>query len=470
MPDKRIRLIFLVLLLLAVFVTVPYFLLRASGYRFDTDTLRFVPTGAIAVRAVPIGSEVTISGNDFERSKAVTAFSSTAFFPDLLPGTYHVSATLPGRQSWQKSADVTENQTTAFSFVRLFPESIPEPIAPGQAPAGITPSPDGSEIAIFTDTSLAIRETLSGEERVSGLSDLLLGDIAEVRWLGVERLLVTFRSGVSAVIGGLVGDLPVQLVPLPGIYERVVPVDQRYLIARTSQGLIEKISLPEDPQAPLPAPLPAEVMTDNTLAMALHGESVAYLDSGGILWIHEVETDDIRQRTVIAPNVPGIDQLIASRHGTGYLIIDRNKGAWLAAHDSEQFVPIAEGIESAQFSFDNKKLLLIGSREVSLYALEDRIEQPARKRGSRETITRMSDMIIEAEFLTPEEEHIVVQTPSQLTIFELDLRGGHNAWAAQNVTAYSMQNSPARLFLGRTEGGVSIIPIPLPGLLSQLLL
>ena len=87
MPDKRLRLTLLILLIVALLVTVPYFLLRASGYRFDSEHWRFFPTGAVAIRAVPIGAHVTVQDDNETYTKTITAFSATAFFPDMLPGT-----------------------------------------------------------------------------------------------------------------------------------------------------------------------------------------------------------------------------------------------------------------------------------------------------------------------------------------------------------------------------------------------
>jgi len=402
-------------------------------------------------------------------TKTISPFSTTAFFPDLFEGTYRISVASPQRTPWSKVANVDASQTTAFSFVRLFPEEISSNFRIDGAVTGIAPSPNGSSIAVWSSTALHLYEATTGEILDTGLSNIFLGDIDRIAWLGENRLLVVFESGVSTVVGGLAPNQPAQLVPLSHTYVEVITVSDDRILARTQENEIELILLP-DRRESLPVPLLGVRIADNVAAMALHGESVAYLDTSGILWILELDKIEQKQRTVAPLNVEQLEKLVASRHGTGYLAIDTMGGAWLAADQSERFELIAEGIVDAKFSFDNKKLLLIGSREVSLYALEDRIEQPARTQGQRETITRISSAIIDAEFLTPEEEHAIVMTPAGLIILELDLRGGHNSWEAQNISAYTSRNSPAQLYLGDSEGNVSIVPIPIPGLLSQLLL
>lgn len=448
---------------------MPYFVLRASGYRFSTTTFRFIPTGAIAVTAVPIGSTVIVEGGEKTLEDRTTAFSTTAFFPDLFPGVYRVTATSPGRSGWAKTVDVVEKQTSAFSYVRLLPEQ-PEPEQTfDQSIYGIAPSPEGNRYVIWDNAGIHVREIATGTLLSPKLTGILLGDIESISWLGQDRLLVQFYSGVSTIVSGIEDGTSPRLVPLSPNYREVVSAGPDKLVALTRTNQIVLIVLP-DAGEPIPTPLHDTQIAAHATSMALHGDFVSYIDETGILWVQNIRSGNITQRTVSPFPGARVTRLIASRHGTAYLALNEHGGAWLVERNAERFELIAEGITSAQFSFDDKKLLLIGRREVSLYALEDRIEQPARTRGTRETITRVSDTILSAEFLTPEEEHVLIVTNRGLELRELDLRGGHNAWRLDGATAYATQTSPARILIGDENGNFFIIPIPIPGFLSQLLL
>ena len=461
----------IVILLLALVVTIPYFLLRASGYRLDTATFRFVPTGAIAVTAVPIGTTVTIEDGETS-TKRITPFSTTAFFPDLLPGTYRATAEFAGRRMWLKTATVVSQETTAFSFVRLFPEAI-EPIATFKRSfSGIAINPDG-ETAIAWGSMGLEHFSLETGGTIGALGQLIQGTVKNAHWIGQTRLLVTFMNGSGLLIEGFHKDPTketLRVLPLPTNIVQIAPALKNGALFRTIERALIRFTFPSG-NTPTPTPLIGKTIAQDVALFAVHGRAVTYLDTSGIAWTQDIETRNTTQRSVshIETDTPLLT-IVASRHGTALLVLDEDGGAWLLPHDSERFSLIAEGIRDAVFSFDDKKLLLAGRREVSLYALKDRLEQPVRRHGERVTITRFAEPIVEIAFLAPEEEYAVVLTRSQLSILELDTRGGQNSWQKDDITAFTMFSGPERLFLSDARGNLFVVPVPVPGFLSNLLL
>jgi hypothetical protein len=453
----------------ALAVAVPYFALRASGYRVDTTRWRIVPTGAIAVNAIPVGATVTVRDADGETvgSERTTAFAQTAFFPDLLPGAYTVEAAASDRQRWTKTAHVAERQTASFAFVRLFPETVTPQPAFSRPVRELRVHPDNTYLIGWDSTGL-LGVRLRDGEALPALEQLVRGSIADASWVGSLRLLLRFTSGAVALVDLTDSGAP-RLLPITGGMQDVLPFDEDSFLALNEQGaLLRYVLTPQSGTLELSA---VEIIAQDIAAIASHGRAFSYLDTRGTAWTHEPDVATPVQRNVVPLELPeGTPRMVASRHGTAFLLIDGAGTAWLLARDADRFVTIADGIRDAEFSFDDRKVLLTGAREVTMYMLEDRPEQPSRSKGDRETITRLHEQVLKAGFLAPEEEHVLIQSEHALHLLELDPRGGRNNLRYDNITASAMHATPAQLLLTDTQGGLAIIPIPIPGFLSQILL
>ena len=469
MAEHRLRTISFILLIVAFVTAIPYFALRASGYRIDRTHWRIVPTGAIAVNAVPVGATVIVrdAEGDTVATGRTTAFSQTAFFPDLLPGTYTVEAGATGRQTWTKTANVAERQTASFAFVRLFPSTITPTATFSRPPKELRTHPENTWLIGWDDAGL-LAMSLRDSAPMPALERLVSGNIADASWIGTTRLLLRFGSGAVSVVD-LADPAAPRLLPLTSTVRAAASFDDDAFLALTEEGALVRTLL-TPPRTALQI-VETETVAEGVRAFVPHGRAFSFVDDRGLLWTQEPNIAQPVQRSVVPLELPeGELQLAASRHGTAFLVIDPEQTAWLLGRDEDRFVPIADGIRDAAFSFDDRKVLMTSAREVTMYMLEDRIEQPPRNKGDRETITRLHEEILEAMFLTPEEEHVLIQSEHALHLLELDPRGGRNNLRYDAESAVAMQTTPPQLFLTDTEGRLGIIPIPVSGFFSQILL
>lgn len=118
--------------------------------------------------------------------------------------------------------------------------------------------------------------------------------------------------------------------------------------------------------------------------------------------------------------------LVFSQGGELYYL-DKNKGI---------FETLANQINGAQFSSDNKKILYFSDNEIWVYYLEDILVQPYKKAGEKELITRFAQKISQAIFY-PDNEHIAFIVGEQIKITELDGRDQRNT--ADFISAPSPQ-------------------------------
>lgn len=446
-------------------VAAPAIVLRASGYRFDLPRLRLVETGAISVHALPPDSEIRVEAtrdtNGPPSTKRTSALSSNLFFPNLLPGEYRIIAERAGRAAWQKTATVEERKTSSFPFVRLFPIA-PSPLAITLArkPQGLAVNPDASA-AVGWDHRGIFGANLTKKSPLTTLGEILAGAIQHAEFVSNETLLVHFANGALVEVRNVLAQTPT-IIPLSGTYQSAIPFGENRIV-----GLAQNKTL-----------ILIRVTTEGTTLQALNREAAAiagadewlsFLDRGGILWTMRDDGSDLRQRTV----VPLVDleriRLFSGRNGDVVAAIDSNDTAWFLDEGNDRFSVLADGIADAAFSRDNAKLLLVGSHEISLYAARERLDQPVRLKGSRETVTRFSEAINTAAFLPQEEEYAAVLSSSALHIVELDGRGNRNDVSYPPTPVFSFASEARRLLvLGADSQELASISIPSPDILERI--
>jgi len=111
---------------------------------------------------------------------------------------------------------------------------------------------------------------------------------------------------------------------------------------------------------------------------------------------------------------------------------------------TQLFETVANEVQGAEFSSDDKKLLWWTDHEIWVLWLEDILIQPLRKAGDKELIARFADIISQAIWLPKTNEHIifVVKQPDgtqNIKLTELDgrdLRNTFDIYSDKNVKLY----------------------------------
>lgn len=92
----------------------------------------------------------------------------------------------------------------------------------------------------------------------------------------------------------------------------------------------------------------------------------------------------------------------------------------------DTFQLLAEGVNDAEFSSDNKKLLWQTDNEIWVYWLDSDYIQPQRKKGNRQFITRFSEKIKQVTWESENNRHIIFTVGDAIKIIELDDRDQKN--------------------------------------------
>jgi len=100
---------------LLFFIGLPFILAFALGYKFNTQTLKFVKTGLIFVKTQPAGAKIYLNGK-------LIPEKSPASMQELLPGAYKVTLELARHYPWKAQVEVEAGKVSRIDKVILFPE------------------------------------------------------------------------------------------------------------------------------------------------------------------------------------------------------------------------------------------------------------------------------------------------------------------------------------------------------------
>ena len=139
----RLRVLLGLLTLFVVGILSLLVSLYARGYRFDSQTLRFKPSGLLVVKSDPSGAQV------FVNRELSTATDTTI---SLAPGTYDVSIRKEGFHIWNKRL-VIEKEVVTEAFASLF--RVAPSLSSVTFSGAVSPvlSADGTRIAYATPPS-----------------------------------------------------------------------------------------------------------------------------------------------------------------------------------------------------------------------------------------------------------------------------------------------------------------------------
>lgn len=141
-----------IVLLITAFVvgTLGYFAtLYARGYRFNSKTYKFQPSGVLVIKSDPDGASIYINS---DLSGATNSNIS------LSPGTYDIEIKREGFTSWSKRIDIQKEEVTQVTanLFRIAPSLSPITFEGAQNPIG---SDDFSKVGYTNDKGLWIMET-----------------------------------------------------------------------------------------------------------------------------------------------------------------------------------------------------------------------------------------------------------------------------------------------------------------------
>lgn len=119
--DKRIKISFLVVLLVGFAVVSAVVILQAQGYDFDWKKNEVLKTGGVYVKTAQSGADVFVDDKYISKTDG---FSREILAQKMLPGKHNVKVQKEGYFTWEKSLVVEEQMVAKAQNIILFPNNI----------------------------------------------------------------------------------------------------------------------------------------------------------------------------------------------------------------------------------------------------------------------------------------------------------------------------------------------------------
>ncbi len=458
--EKIKRTIFFWTLVVLFFIISPIVILRARGYRFDSKRGVFVHSGAISIKSNPQDFSVNLNGKQIT-SKTLNRINNSYAINGLLPGSYSVSISAPGFQTWTKSTDVHSGLASEFWNVLLVRNSYQRTDygASGIGKFFISPKNDLVAYAQNSDSGLNVKILNIGNKNtinsfdipdwklidsskdlniewspdenyisipVQQTSESVKTELQNYRYVKVTAQKTSYAYFIANLSGSNANAAPFNLNEFLGEKDltdvRWDPSNKGYLFFLSDSTLY---------RADVTDKNNITAIASNVSSYDLSNSSLYYTQSPNEL-VYKTSYDGkagTTQITTAFPESPAIP--------TGRLIVyDDSRIAFISSNKdlfiynqgdhNDYFKKLGNNIEGVQFSNDGKKLLFWTNNEISVYFLRDWNTQPARNEDETDDITRYSGSVSNVQWFK-DYEHVIFSVGSQIKIIELDSRDHRNS-------------------------------------------
>jgi hypothetical protein len=397
---KKSRTILFYTFLFLFLLIAPISVLYSQGYRFDFTARQLVQTGGLYLRTDQRQAEIYINGK-FETK--TDFFSGSALISNLLPEKYNIKIEKAGFFPWEKTLPVVEKQVTEAKFLILFPEN------PTFSPflSGINKywlSPDGKKMILYENSSTTKNSWVLEVYDLETKNKSMLAKQGDFKIKNAFFLDLEF-SETSGEINFRIGtsSKPYSFT-----------LNYLFLPATATTTATSSTALPE-----------------NAIAFKKYGSASYYLDKTGNFY---------RADSVFSPPEKLNDTPLAVKKNSSYdikifgnsIFISEDKNLYLLNADLRIFKLFYSDLKNLKLSPDGKKLLFFSKNEIWVLFLEDIHEQPQRKAGEKEFISRHTEGIGDVFWLSP--DYLVFSTGNYVKITEIDDRDRLNVYDLKKFT------------------------------------
>tara|TARA_Y100000031_G_scaffold99372_3_gene108874 strand:- start:3493 stop:4410 length:918 start_codon:yes stop_codon:yes gene_type:complete len=169
-------------------------------------------------------------------------------------------------------------------------------------------------------------------------------------------------------------------------------------------------------------------------------DSVLYIQQPSYI-LYRSNSNNLTQEQISSTPLPAQKYQVFASDNQKIAALGNNQKLYLLNPETKTFELISQNIQQVEFSRDNKKLLYATPSEIWVYYLEDILEQPNKKAGDKELITRLSQKIKQVLWYKTN-EHIVFSVGQNIKIIELDGRDQRNIFDVIQANTEQMIFNP----------------------------
>lgn len=427
--------VFLALFIIGAFTIV----LFVEGYSFDWQKKSLIITGACHLKSYPDNADIYIN-NEYKGK-------TDKFIKKLLPGDYDIKISKPDHYDWQKTLNVQPKVITEACNILLAKKNPALNLAADNNIKYLSFSSDKRKIIYLTDNAdnassqLALRlmdvgnntdvqiypgASVKGTGYAASLPNL--NNLSGIIWsYSQERIILSFwdnhyyilnlRNPIGIIdINNLVKILSsYKVYNIENISFHPQNPNKIYFYHQNNLGFFE-INDSNPNKSPISFPLISDILT-----YAVFDNRILYVNIKGEFYKTNLEISSFKK----------IFDIPLFKSGQSIAIINDdtlavNKNLYLFNPQAQIFDKIADNVEEALFSADNRKLLWRNKNEIGIIWLEPEFGQPSRDKYEAGVITKTAQDISQAIWYSKTNQHIIFVVGDEIKITELDGRDRRN--------------------------------------------
>lgn len=407
--SRRFRRFLFYFFVLMFFLTAPFIILYANGYKYDYEQNKFIETGAIYIKSHPKKAKIFINNKIVNKTTPI-------LIKGLLPHRYSIKITVDEAQEWNKDLEVYPGLVTKAENVMLFPSHPETTLLNEQKIDNFYLSPDKERALLVQEDGIWVQELKKNSAAIQLINnesksyqDIQWSENSKYfifnsagQWFLVDIQKPSDRLNITEILGSDISNL------------KWSTKNSEHIYFLGNAGLSR-----------------FEWRSKNVALMAenIHNyfvfHNALYVIANPNKFIYRLNLDG-QNRTQLIFNYPEnvtIERLQVSDNET-MVIFDTNQKIYIAKDGL--LAPIVDNVESIEFSKDNKKLLVHTPNEIFVHYLDDVEGAPNRKRGEQILLTRNSELIQKAFFVPFDYEHVIFEVNGVIKIAEIDNRDNLN--------------------------------------------
>lgn len=413
-----------------LFITAaPTAILYSQGWRFDFESNDFVKTGGLFIRT-NVPARISING---KFKKKTGAWTSSAFFRDLLPKNYKIEVTKAGFHSWKKNLRIKEEEVTEAKYIILFPKN-PELSLIEEKVDNFYSLPNKNSSILKKQENNQFALYLYNENK--GTTKEIFRDNASLMDLKVgpdsQRILLETKSGDSVTYsiisfgGETISSFPLDFLPSDVKEVHFHPQDSNRLFVHRSKPEPVLVTTNHSSESPT-----FENVISNFLDYEISNNNIIWLSSEGFAFRSDL-SGDINDTLNFEPlEINGESNYeITSNYSDIFIKQDSNL-FWLKSEEKEfkhifKSIKPSQGLkETIKFSPDNQKLAINTGHELWTLFLNEKYNQPQKEKGDKVFLTRLSKEIEDFSWL--DSNYLTFRVKDKIKVVGIDDRGQINA-------------------------------------------
>jgi hypothetical protein len=421
----------------AFFIILSATLFYSFGYKYDFSTGKSFQTGAIVLKAVPTDVVITKDGQEVKLSGFLNGIWSTFVkIENLETKSYNIQVDKAGYNGWRKNIPIIAGQVGKYESIVLLKKEY-------------------KNLPVFEGVTLQDRTSVWSDAGKNRL--ILYATLVQVEGL----YMLDIENEKQELI------LDKTQLTLMGKVDNVLWTDDDSKILVSAAGKLYVIDLRDGNKAYLISDGVAALLRQPGSEFSISDKSIVYLQAGSISTfdyetketkvikanvagfdayqgqIYYFKTDDVApggptlysfslsvfqsdsqisvMPTGFDPKVP----FVLERGGDSATIL--SAGMLYLIDNNAETHKLNSNVKKSQFFQAGKRILYWGDNEIWIYYVEDKENQPIKRKGENELLSRFSGKLSNV-YLYADEEHIFYQENGIFSFTELDERDNRNTF------------------------------------------